>query len=177
MAQRPIDDRGTGWKRGRAIALDGLRPDAEVILVKTPGDCAVVDRSASCSVAIGLCRKRRRPGVCIRPPGDGLPLDIRSQILALEVAQLILRAEVGSGQPWPALKGNDLHPRLAELGREDPAGCAGADNHHIGFFGCHGSAPACRGLRLQADQYSARERLPAREICRCERRMRAGKPH
>jgi hypothetical protein len=30
-------------------------------------------------------------------------------------------------------------PGFAELSRENPAGCAHTDDHHIGFFGRHDS--------------------------------------
>src|SRR5262245_7214614 len=42
------------------------------------------------------------------------------------------------------------------------------------FFGCHGSSPPARGLRLQADDGHARECLLARHVLRGEHGLRAG---
>src|SRR5262249_57947541 len=102
-------------------------------------------------------------------------LDVRAQILALKVAQLVLRAEIRGLEAWAALEPNDLHAGFAELGREDAAGRAHADDDDIGLAGCHGSSPARRRLRLQADDGGAGERPLALQVLRRERRLRAGK--
>src|SRR5262244_1042572 len=102
---------------------------------------AVVDGTAARLIAVVLHGDRSRRCVGIGPPGDGLTLDVRAQILALEIAQFIVRVEVLGGQARPALQADDLHARLAELGCEDTACRAHADDDNIGFFGCHGSYP------------------------------------
>src|SRR5262244_1588909 len=102
---------------------------------------AVVDGAAARLVAVVLHRDRICRRVRIGPPGDGLTLDVRAQILALEIAQFVVRVEVLSSQARPALEADDLHARLAELGCEDAARRAHADDDDVGFFGCHGSPP------------------------------------
>src|SRR6516164_2726751 len=104
-------------------------------------DGAVVDGAPARLIAVVLHRDRSRRRVRIGPPGDGLTLGVRAQILALEIAQFIVWVEVLSGQARPALQADDLHARLAELGCEDTACRARADDDNIGFFGCHGSHP------------------------------------
>src|SRR5262249_19157372 len=96
---------------------------------------------AAALVAVVLVRDRLCGHVRIGPPGDGLTLDVRAQILALEIAQFVVRVEVLSGQARPALQADDLHARFAELGCEDAACRAHADDDDVGFFGCHGSRP------------------------------------
>ena len=81
------------------------------------------------------------------------------QILALEIAQLVVRLEIRGLEPRAALEPDHFHAGLAELGGEDAAGGADADDHDIGFFGCHGSALPALGPRLQADDGLAREGL------------------
>src|SRR5262244_3721242 len=102
---------------------------------------AVVDGTAARLIAVVLHRDRSRRRVRIGPPGDGLTLDVRAQILALEIAQFVVRVEVLRGQARSALQADDLHARLAELGGEDAACRAHADDDDVGFFGCHGSCP------------------------------------
>jgi hypothetical protein len=50
-----------------------------------------------------------------------------------------VRVEVLGGETRAALEPDDFHARFAELGRENAAGRAHADDHDIGFFGGHGS--------------------------------------
>ena len=71
----------------------------------------------------------------------GWRFDVRAQILALEVAQLVMRVEVLGLEPRAALEPDHLHAGFAELGRENAARRADADDDDIGFFGCHGSGP------------------------------------
>ena len=80
-------------------------------------------------------------------------------------------------QARTALEADDFHAGFAELGREDPAGRADADDDDIGLFGCHGSCPPQRGfgLRLQADDGRACERVLALHVRWREQRLRAGK--
>ena len=120
VTQRPVDERGVFRDRRRAIALDRLRPRAEVVLVKAPRDRAVVDGAAARLVAVILHRDRVRARIRVRPPGDGLALDVRAQVLPLEVAQFVMRVEVCGRQTRAALQPNDFHARFAELGRENP---------------------------------------------------------
>jgi hypothetical protein len=94
-------------------------------------------RAAAGLVAVVLHRDRRRARIAVRPPGDGLALDVRPQIHALEVAQLVVRVEVLGGQARTALEPDHLHAGLAELGCENAAGRAHADDDDIGFFGGH----------------------------------------
>src|SRR5262249_26297612 len=149
-----------------AVALDRLRARAEVVLVQAPGHCAVVDRAAAGLIAVAQRRQRPCAGIGVRPPGDRLALDVRAQILALKVPQLVLRAEIRGLEAWAALEPNDLHAGFAELGREDAAGRAHADDDDIGLAGCHGSSPARRRLRLQADDGGAGERPLALQVLR-----------
>ena len=53
-----------------------------------------------------------------------------------------MRLEVGSFEPWAAFQPNHFHAGLAELGRENTARRADADDHHIGFFYRHGVSPS-----------------------------------
>ena len=73
------------------------------------------------------------------------------RVLALEIAQFVVRLEVCGGQARAAFQADDFHARFAEFGREDAARRADADDDDVRFFGCHGSALPHRGLRLQAD--------------------------
>src|SRR5262249_62134135 len=86
-----------------------------------------------------LYRDRNSLCICNWASLDGLALDVRTQILALEIAKFIVRVKVLSGKARPALEADDLHARLAEFGCEDTACRAHADDDNIGFFGCHGS--------------------------------------
>src|SRR5262249_39622128 len=147
-----------------AVAGDGVRPRAEIVLVHAPRYGPVVNSAAAGLVAVVLHRDRAGAPIRILPPGDRLALDVRPQLLALEVAQLVVRVEVVGGQAGPALEPDHLHPGLAQLGRQNTAGGSHADNDDIGLFGCHGSAPPYLGARLQPDNGQARERVLARQI-------------
>ena len=70
-------------------------------------------------------------------------LGIGAQVLALEIAQLVMRLEIGGLQLRPAFEPDDFHAGFAEFGRENAAGGADADDHNIGFLGCHGFSPSC----------------------------------
>ena len=98
-----------------------------------------MDGAATGLIAVVLHRDRVRARIGARPPGDGLPLDVRAQVLALEIPQLIVRVEVLGGQARTALEPHHLHAGFAELGREDSTCGAHANDGDIGFFGCHGS--------------------------------------
>jgi hypothetical protein len=119
-------------------------------------------------VAVVEHRHRVRARILVRPPGHGLAFDVRTQILALEVAQLVMRVEVLSGQAWAALEPDHLHAGFAEFGRENAARRADPNDDDIGLFGCHGSCPPGRGfgLSLQADDRRACEGVPALQIRR-----------
>ena len=179
VGQRPVDERRILRDRRRSVAINGLRPRAEIVLVKAPGDCAVVHGTAARLVAVIENRERIRARLRVRPPGDRLALRVRAQVLSLEVAQFIERAEVRSGQARPALQPNNLHACFAQLGRENPPCGAHTDDDDIGFFGGHRSCLPRRALtlRLQADHGCARERLPILQIRRREHRLRAGEAH
>ena len=77
----------------------------------------------------------------IRPPRDRHPLWIGPQILALKVAKLVVRLEIGRLKTRAAFEPDDLDAGFAQLGREDTARSANADDHNIGFLDGHGSAP------------------------------------
>src|SRR6266481_4607603 len=90
-------------------------------------------------IAVALAGDGPCAHIRIRPPGHRLPLGIGAQILALKIAQLVLRAEILGRKPRAALEPNDLHASLAELGRENAARRAHPDNDDVGSLGCHGS--------------------------------------
>jgi len=142
IAQRPIRDRGILRDRLGAVALNRVRARAEVVLVHAPGHGAVMDGAAAGLIAVILHRERRSAGIGVGPPGDGLAFDVGSQILALEIAQLVVRLEVLRGETRAALEPDHLHAGLAELGGEDAARSANADDHNIGFLDCHGVTPS-----------------------------------
>src|SRR5262249_55158590 len=127
VAHGPIDDGGILRNGGGAVALDGVRAHPEVIFVKAPGDGTVVDGATARLIAVALGRDRSGPRARIGAPGDRLTLGIRAQVLALEVAQLVLRREVLGAQARAALEPDHLHAGLTELGRENAAGSADAD--------------------------------------------------
>src|SRR5262249_18895049 len=154
------------WNGGSAIALDGVRAHPEIILMEAPGDCAVVNRAATGLVAVALSWDRCRARPRIGPPRHRLALRIRTQVLTLEVAQLILGSEVLGAQPRAALERDHFHAGLAKLGRQNATGGASADDDDIGLFCCHGSGPPRWSLALQADQHTAREGLLARHVGR-----------
>ena len=79
-----------------------------------------------------------RGRVCVGAPRHRHALRVGPQILPLEEAQLIVRLEIGCLQPRPALEPDHFDAGFAELGGEDTAGGADADDHHIGFLRCHG---------------------------------------
>src|SRR4029077_17751706 len=121
---------------------DGLRADAEIVLVEAPRHRAVMHGAAAGLVAVVLRRDRVRGGFRVRPPGDRHALGVGPQILALEIAQFVVRLEVGGFQPRAALEPDHFHAGFAELGRENATGGADADDDHIGFFYRHGLAPS-----------------------------------
>src|SRR5258705_11499332 len=130
--------------------------------MEAPGDGTIVNCAPAGLVAVALSgdRGRTRPGV--GPPGDRLTLRVRTQVLALEVAQLVLRRKILGAQPRAALERDHLHAGLAKLGRQNATDGASADDDDIGLFRCHGSSPPRWGLALQANQHAAREGFLAR---------------
>src|SRR5207253_10406625 len=115
---------------GCSIALDRLRTGAEIIFVQPPRDCAVVHGAAAGLVSVAERSQRRRPHVRIGAPSHWLPLDVRAQILALGIAQLILRREVPGREARAAFEPDDLYSGLAQLGRENASSRADAIDHH-----------------------------------------------
>src|SRR5690242_292794 len=85
-----------------------------------------------------------RHGMCgsirVWPPSHRLALDIRPQILALEIAQFVMWLEVRRFQSRAALETDDLHARLGEFGGKNATGSSDTYDHQICFFGCHSSA-------------------------------------
>jgi hypothetical protein len=77
VAQRPVDERGIFRNRRGAVALNGVRAHPEIVLVKSPGNGAVVNGAAAGLVSVVENLKRRRACIAIRAPGDGLALGIR----------------------------------------------------------------------------------------------------
>src|ERR1035437_422548 len=117
-----------------------MRPRAEVVLVKAPRECAVMDGAATCLVAIIQNRERVRAYIRVRPPSDGMALHVGAQLLPLEVAQFIVRGEVRRGKPRTALQADDFHPGFARLGREYPSCRTNTDDDHSRLLNCHGSS-------------------------------------
>ena len=62
----------------------------------------------------------------------------RFTFLSLKIAQLV-ELEVCGLQTRATFEPDDPHTGLAELGREDRAGCPDADDHNICLFSCYGS--------------------------------------
>src|SRR3954447_10798372 len=82
-----------------------------------------------------------RTRVGIRAPRYWVMVGQRSQIEALEVAQLIVRLEIRSLQARAAFEADHFHPNFCELGGDDAPRRAGADDNNVCFFGCHETAP------------------------------------
>src|SRR6202008_2305584 len=89
VGERPIGKRRIFRNRGRPIPLNRLRACTEIVLMQAPGERAVMDGAATRLMTVVLVRRGARLGAGIGPPGDRRLLDVRPQILALEVAQLI----------------------------------------------------------------------------------------
>ena len=77
--------------------------------------------------------------IAVWPPSDGLALYFWPRFLSLKIAQLV-ELEVCGLQTRATFEPDDPHTGLAELGREDRAGCPDADDHNICLFSCYGSA-------------------------------------
>src|SRR5205809_1023868 len=84
--------------------------------------------------AVALRRDRGRARPRIGPPGHWLALGVGAQVLALEIAQLVLRREVLGAPARAALETDHLHAGLAELGRQNATGSADADDYDIRLF-------------------------------------------
>src|SRR5262245_27870947 len=119
-----------------------------------------MNRSAARLVSVIENRQRVRSHAAVRPPGDGLPPRMRTQILALEVAQFVQPGEVRGVVTRAAFETDDLHPRLRQFGSEYSACRADADDDDVCFLSGHESGPrlcwTCRaeafgGGGLQAD--------------------------
>src|SRR5262245_39570591 len=123
--------------------------------METPGYRAVMHGAAARLVAVALRGDRRRTRFGVGTPGDGLAAHVRTEVLTLEVAQLVLRGEVPRRKPRAAFEPNDLETGFCELGCEDTACCADADDDDVCLFRCHGSGPPHGGPRLQADDFLA----------------------
>ena len=110
---------------------------------------------AAAARLIAVVQHRQRIGarIGIGPPGNGLALDIGAQILPLEEAQFIVCGEVLGRKTRTPLQADDFHARLAELGGEDAACRADADDDDVSLFDCHRYALPCRptiGSRVKA---------------------------
>src|SRR5579859_7387721 len=92
-------------------------------------------------VAVVEYRHRVVRRVCVWAPRYGLAFNVRAQVLAFEVAQLIVWFEICCFQPRTALETDHLHASLRELSGKNATSRAHADDHNICFFFCHGSAP------------------------------------
>ena len=77
VAQRPVDERGILRDHRGAVTLDRMRAHPEIVLVKPPGNGAVMNGAAAGLVPVVENLKRRRACIAIRAPGDGLALGIR----------------------------------------------------------------------------------------------------
>src|SRR2546421_5409410 len=93
--------------------------------------------SAACLITVIQDWERSRMRIRIWPPGYGLTLCVWTQILPLEITQLVLRAEVGSGQARAAFQADDFHAGLPQLRGKDSAHCAHTDDDDIRLFSCH----------------------------------------
>ena len=141
VAHWPVGEGGVLRDHLGAVALDRLGAGAEIILVQPPGHRAVMHGAAAGLVAVVLHRDRVGARIRVRPPGDRLALDVGPQVLAREVAQLILWCEVLGRKPRPALEPDHLHAGLAKLSRQHATGCADSDNDDIRFVGRHDVLP------------------------------------
>ena len=79
-------------------------------------------------------------------------LGIRAQILPLEIAQFVLSGEIRGGVPGAALKADDFHAGLAELGGKNRTGRSDADNDDVGFSSCHTRRSSARSMQSILDQ-------------------------
>ena len=114
-------------------------------------------RATACLVAVVQNGHWIRARIGIRPPGDGLALGIRPQLLPLKIAQFVMRAEIRRLKSRAALQANHFHARLAKFGREYSASRANSNDDDVRFFGGHVIIPSLSGLKLSpADQPSAR---------------------
>jgi hypothetical protein len=103
-----------------------------------------MDRAAARLIAVVLHRERVGARIGVRPPGNGLALDIRAQVLPLEVAQFVVCGEIRGRKTRTTLQADDFHASLAELGCEDSPGRTDADDDDISLFDCHRYALPCR---------------------------------
>src|SRR6202043_1271352 len=117
---------------------------AKVVFVKAPGKRAVVDRAASRLIAV--IQNRHRLGICfcVGPPSNGLPFGIGAQLLALEIAQFIERAEVLGCKARTSFETDHFHAGFAEFGGEYSTHCAYTHDDDICFFGGHELTPSVR---------------------------------
>lgn len=90
--------------------------------------------------AVVLLRQPERGRIGVRAPRHRLQLGIRTQILALEIAQFV-ELKIRRLEARTAFKPDDLEPGLAEFRRHDATHGAHADDDHIRLFGCHGYHP------------------------------------
>jgi len=56
VAQWPVDERGIRGNCRCPVALDRMRARAEIVFVQAPRDCAVMDGSAACLIAVSQRR-------------------------------------------------------------------------------------------------------------------------
>src|ERR1700680_2170640 len=117
---------------------------AKVVFVKAPGKSAVVDCAASGLIAVIQNRHRLGIGFCVWPPSNGLPFGIGAQLLALEIAQFIERAEILGCKAGTSFETDDFHAGFAKFGGEYSANCAYTHNDDICFFGGHELTPSVR---------------------------------
>jgi len=94
----------------------------------------------------------------------------------LEVAQFVVRSEVGGIQARAALQADDFHASFGEFSGKNSARRAHAYDNGVSLLGGHGSALPFRsaGLGLQADQGRPREGIFRLHVRGVEDRLSAG---
>jgi hypothetical protein len=96
-----------------------------------------MNRAAPRLRAIVQRLQRDRARVRVGAPRDRLAFPIRAKVLALEIAEFVMRLEILRLEARTAFEADDPHARFAELRRKNAAGAAYADDDDIGFFDCH----------------------------------------
>src|SRR5580704_17437897 len=111
-----------------------------------PRHRAVMHGAAAGLVAVVLPRHWIGARIGVGPPGDRLALGVWAQVEPLEITQLVMRIEVRCLEARAALQADHLHAGLAELGRDNAAYGAGANDDDVSLLGCHGSCLSRRAL-------------------------------
>jgi hypothetical protein len=111
--------------------------------------------------AVILHPHRARACPRVRAPGDGRLFDVRTQVVSLEIAQLILAGGVHSLMARSTLEADYPHAGLTELRSHDGANGADTRDDDVCLFVRHGcfSLVACSVLSILPER--GRELRPA----------------